>query len=95
MPDFLHRGKVYYNPVEFTMDQLGGNWKMPILWRLKDKVYRYSELKRAIAHISDKVLTTQLKELARDGFIHREGYPVLPPKTEYSITDKGKKPFQL
>lgn len=90
MPDFIYDGKVYYNPVEFAMDRLGGTWKMPILWRLKDKVYRYSELKRSIPHISDKMLTTQLKELAKDGFIHREVYPVVPPKTEYSITEKGK-----
>lgn len=90
MPDFLYKGKAYYNPVEFAMDRLGGTWKMPILWRLKDRIYRYSELKRAIAHISDKMLTTQLRELEADGFIHREVYPVVPPKTEYSITEKGK-----
>ena len=72
------------------MDRVGGTWKMPILWRLKDKVYRYSELKRSIKHISDKMLTTQLRELEQDGFVHREVYPVVPPKTEYSITEKGK-----
>lgn len=90
MPDFLYDGKVYYNPVEFAMDRLGGTWKMPILWRLKDKTYRYSELKRAIPHISDRMLTLQLRELEKDGFIHREVYPVVPPKTEYSITEKGR-----
>ena len=72
------------------MDRLGGTWKMPILWRLKDKIYRYSELKKSIQHISDKMLTTQLRELESDGFIHRKVYPVVPPKVEYSITDKGK-----
>ena len=90
MPDFLYQGKVYYNPVEFAMDRLGGTWKMPILWRLQDQVYRYSELKRSITHISDKMLTTQLRELEADGFIHRKVYPVVPPKVEYSITEKGK-----
>jgi DNA-binding HxlR family transcriptional regulator len=95
MPDFLYNGKVYYNPVEFTMDRLGGTWKMPILWRLKDKVYRYSELKRAIPHISDKMLTTQLRDLERDGFLHREVYAVVPPKTEYSITEKGKRTIPI
>ena len=63
---------------------------MPILWRLKDKVYRFSELKRAIEHVSDKMLTSQLRELEEDGFVHREVYPVVPPKVEYSITEKGK-----
>lgn len=90
MPDFIYNNKVYYNPVEFAMDRLGGTWKMPILWRLKDAVYRYSELKKAIPHISDKMLTTQLRELEADGFIERKVYAVVPPKTEYSITEKGR-----
>jgi DNA-binding HxlR family transcriptional regulator len=90
MPDFVYNGKVYYNPVEFAMDRLGGTWKMPILWRLKDDIYRFGELKRSIAHISDKMLTTQLRELEKDGFIHRKVYPVVPPKVEYSITEKGR-----
>lgn len=90
MPDFIYNNKVYYNPVEFAMDRLGGTWKMPILWRLKDAVYRFSELKRAIPHISDKMLTTQLRELEADGFVERKVYAVVPPKTEYSITDKGR-----
>ena len=67
MPDFMYKGKVYYNPVELAMDQIGGTWKMPILWRLRDKVMRFSELRRAIYHISDKMLTTQLRELEEDG----------------------------
>jgi DNA-binding HxlR family transcriptional regulator len=90
MPDFIYKNKVYYNPVEFAMDRLGGTWKMPILWRLKDRVYRFSELKKAIPHISDKMLTTQLRELEADGFLARKVYAVVPPKTEYSITDKGR-----
>ena len=90
MPEFLHNNKLYYNPVEFAMDHLGGTWKMPILWRLKDRVMRYSELRRDIPHITDKMLTTQLRELERDGFIHREVYPVVPPKVEYSMTEHGR-----
>lgn len=90
MPEFIYNGKLYYNPVEFAMDRIGGTWKMPILWRLKDKVMRYSELKNDIPHITDKMLTTQLRDLEGEGFIHREVYPVVPPKVEYSITEKGK-----
>lgn len=63
---------------------------MPILWRLKDKVFRYSELKKDIPHITDKMLTTQLRELESEGFVHRKVYPVVPPKVEYSITERGK-----
>ncbi|MEZ4941749.1 MAG: helix-turn-helix domain-containing protein [Saprospiraceae bacterium] len=90
MPDFIYNGKVYYNPVEFALDRIGGTWKMPILWRLKDQVYRYGELKKAIAHISDKMLTSQLRELEADGLVHREVFAEVPPRTEYSITDKGR-----
>lgn len=73
------------------MDRIGGTWKMPILWRLKDKVMRYSELKNNIPHITHKMLTSQLRELEEEGFITRKVYPVVPPKVEYSITKRGKK----
>lgn len=95
MPEFLYDGKLYYNPVEFAMDRIGGTWKMPILWRLKDKVLRFSELRKDIPHITDKMLTTQLRELEKEGFIHREVYPVVPPKVEYSITDKGMRAIPI
>ena len=90
MPEFLYDNKLYYNPVEFAMDRIGGTWKMPILWRLKDRVMRFSELKKDIPHITDKMLTTQLRQLEAEGFIHRKVYPVVPPKVEYSITEKGE-----
>ncbi|MGE3801272.1 MAG: winged helix-turn-helix transcriptional regulator [Candidatus Kapaibacterium sp.] len=89
MPEFMYKDKLYYNPVEFAIDRIGGTWKMPILWRLKSQTMRYSQLKKDIPHITDKMLTTQLRELESEGFIHREVYPVVPPKVEYSITNKG------
>jgi DNA-binding HxlR family transcriptional regulator len=89
MPDFIYNQKLYYNPVEFAMDRIGGTWKMPILWRLKDRVMRYGELKKDIPHITHKMLTTQLRELEDEGFIFRKVYPVVPPKVEYSITERG------
>ncbi len=89
MPEFMYDGKLYYNPVEFALNKIGGTWKMPILWRLKDRVMRYGELKRSMPRISDKMLTTQLRELEEHGFITRKAYPVVPPKTEYTITQKG------
>lgn len=73
------------------MAKIGGTWKMPILWRLQDKVMRYSELKRSMPQISDKMLTTQLRQLEANGFIHRQVYAVVPPKVEYSITERGKR----
>lgn len=91
MPEFLFNSKLYYNPVEFAMDRIGGTWKMPILWRLKDRVMRYGELKKDIPHITHKMLTSQLRELEAEGFIERKVYAVVPPKVEYTITKRGKK----
>jgi DNA-binding HxlR family transcriptional regulator len=90
MPEFLYKNKLYYNPVEFAMDRIGGTWKMPILWRLKDRVMRYGELKKDIPHITHKMLTSQLRELEDEGFITRKVYPVVPPKVEYTITKRGE-----
>jgi len=90
MPEFLYNNKLYYNPVEFAMDRIGGTWKMPILWRLKDKVMRFGELRKNIPHITDKMLTSQLRQLEAEGFVHRKVYAVVPPKVEYSITEKGR-----
>jgi DNA-binding HxlR family transcriptional regulator len=95
MPDFIYKGKVYYNPVQLVMEQIGGTWKAPILWRLNKNILRYGELRKDIPHISDKMLTTQLRELEQDGYIYRKVYPVVPPKTEYSLTEKGLKMMQL
>jgi DNA-binding HxlR family transcriptional regulator len=95
MPDFIYKGKVYYNPVQLVMEQIGGTWKAPILWRLNKNILRYGELRKDIPHISDKMLTTQLRELEQDGYIYRKVYPVVPPKTEYSLTEKGHKMMQL
>lgn len=95
MPEFIYKNKLYYNPVEFAMDRIGGTWKMPILWRLKDRVMRYGELKKDIPHITDKMLTSQLKELEIEGFIERKVYPVVPPKVEYSLTAQGKRAIAI
>jgi DNA-binding HxlR family transcriptional regulator len=89
MPDFSYNNKIYYNPVEFAMDRIGGTWKIPILWRLKDKIMRYGELKKDIPHITHKMLTSQLRELEEEGFIKRKVFAVVPPKVEYSITKRG------
>ncbi len=95
MPDFSYNKKVYYNPVEFAMDRIGGTWKMPILWRLRNKVMRYGELKNDIPHITHKMLTSQLRELEEEGFIKRKVYAVVPPKVEYSITPRGKRSVKI
>jgi DNA-binding HxlR family transcriptional regulator len=91
MPEFLYNNKLYYTPVEFVMDRIGGTWKMPILWRLRDKTLRYSELKNSMPKVTHKMLTSSLRELEEDGFINRVVYPVIPPKVEYSLTPRGSR----
>lgn len=95
MPEFFYQSKLYYNPVEFAMDRIGGTWKMPILWRLDGRVMRYGELKKDIPRITHKMLTSQLRELEAEGFITRKVYPVVPPKVEYSLTRRGKKAIEI
>lgn len=95
MPEFLYKSKLYYNPVEFAMDRIGGTWKMPILWRLRDRVMRYGELKNDIPHITHKMLTSQLRQLEEEGFISRKVFAVVPPKVEYTLTARGKKAIAI
>ena len=89
MPEFFHDKRLYYTPLEFALSHLGGTWKMPILWRLQGKPMRFNALKKDIPHITDKMLTTELKTLVEKGLIFREVFAVVPPKVEYSLTDKG------
>lgn len=79
-----------YCPVYATLDVIGGKWKLPLLWYLRDGQMRYSQLQRAITGITPKMLAEQLRELERDGIVHRKVYPVVPPKVEYSLTSYGR-----
>ncbi len=76
-------------PVEATIQLIGGKYKAVILWHLMDNVLRYNELHKRIPKATDKMLAQQLRELEKDGLINRTVYPVVPPKTEYSLTDFG------
>lgn len=86
---FLH-GEEFNCPVEVTIDVVGGRWEMLILWNLRDEVRRFNELKRLIPGSTQKMLTSQLRELERDGIVARKVYPQVPPKVEYSLTDYGQ-----
>ncbi|NUO82771.1 helix-turn-helix transcriptional regulator [candidate division KSB1 bacterium] len=90
MPRFEFRGKSYNNPVELALEVVGGKWKMPILWRLHERKWRYGELKRNLTPVTHKILTQQLRELERDGLVSRHVHAVIPPKVEYAITKKGR-----
>ncbi|MGK9044340.1 transcriptional regulator [Staphylococcus succinus] len=75
----------------YTQDILSGKWKYIILWYLGEETKRYSEIKKFLMNISQGSLTKQLKELEEAGIILRKVYPEVPPKVEYSLTNKGKK----
>lgn len=77
-------------PVEATLDLIGGKYKALILWHLSDETLRYSQLSKAIPGATSKMLTQQLRELESQKLIHREVYPVIPPRVEYSLTELGK-----
>lgn len=90
MPKFVQHGKTYNNPVEYALGKIGGKWKMPILWRLREQKKRYGELKTSLDGITHKMLSTQLKELEKDQLLKRIVYEVIPPKVEYELTALGK-----
>ncbi|TCP20721.1 HxlR family transcriptional regulator [Scopulibacillus darangshiensis] len=76
---------------ELTLSIIGGKWKMLILWHLgKEGTKRFGELKSLIPKITQRMLVSQLRELEEDLIIHREVYPVVPPKVEYSLTKRGE-----
>ncbi len=77
-------------PVSATLHLIGGKYKALILWHCTGKTLRFSELRKLIPEATAKMLTQQLRELENDRLLHREVYPVVPPKVEYSLTDKGK-----
>lgn len=76
-------------PVEATLELIGGKYKALILWHLSEGTLRFSELKKLLSGATPKMLTQQLRELEASQLVHREVYPVIPPKVEYSLTDLG------
>ncbi|MGI6230244.1 MAG: winged helix-turn-helix transcriptional regulator [Tractidigestivibacter sp.] len=75
----------------YTLSLINGKYKMTILYTLMEfGVVRFNEMQRYIGGISYKTLSSTLKELQRDQLVHREEYPQVPPKVEYSLTERGK-----
>jgi len=77
-------------PVETTIRIIGGRWKVLVIHHLLEATHRFNELHRLLPGISHRTLTKQLRELEADGVIHRELYPEVPPKVEYSLTPLGR-----
>jgi len=80
----------YQCSMELTLSLIGGKWKALILWYLGDTTLRFSELRRALPQVTQKMLTQQLRELEDSGLVNRFIYTQIPPKVEYSLTDAGK-----
>ena len=76
-------------PVEITMGLIGDKWKVLIIRDLLTGTKRFGELKKSLTGITQKVLTNNLRQMEASGLINRKVYPVVPPKVEYSLTDKG------
>lgn len=72
-----------------AFEVIGGKWKALILWELHGQPRRFGELKRLLGDISEKMLIQQLREMEADGLVHREVFPEVPPRVEYSTTALG------
>lgn len=88
--DFIEEQSEMY-AIALTQNILSGRWKYFILWYLKDSTRRYSDIKEFLWGLSQGSLTKQLRELENDGVVKREVYASVPPKVEYSLTEKGSK----
>ena len=78
-------------PVTITLRKIGGRWKVLVLWQLLSGKKRYSELKKNIPNVSEKMLIETLKDLEDDNLVLRKVFPVVPPHVEYSLTTSAKK----
>lgn len=76
--------------VEATLQLIDGKWKGVILYHLFEGTLRFNEIRKRLPNITQRMLTTQLRELERDGFVLRTVYPEVPPKVEYSLTPRGR-----
>ena len=77
-------------PVEYTASLIANKWEIIILRELLTGTKRYNELTRSVVGISSKVLTENLRDLESDGIVNRVVYPEVPPRVEYSLTEKGE-----
>ena len=72
--------------ISLALEVIGGKWKGPIIWLVRSGTRRFGELRRLLPELTPRTLTTQLREMERDGLLTRVHYPTIPPKVEYTAT---------
>ncbi|WP_217205743.1 helix-turn-helix domain-containing protein [Streptomyces sp. AC550_RSS872] len=77
-------------PYRLVLEHVTSRWGVLVLIELLERPYRFSELRRTIGRVSEKMLTQTLQTLERDGLVHRDAKPVIPPRVDYSLTDLGR-----
>lgn len=77
-------------PHRLVLEHVTSRWGVLVPIRLQERPHRFSELRRAIGRVSEKMLTRTLQTLERDGLVHRDAKPVIPPRVDYSLTDLGR-----
>ncbi|WP_329571304.1 winged helix-turn-helix transcriptional regulator [Streptomyces sp. NBC_01361] len=77
-------------PYRLVLEHVTSRWGVLVLIALEERSYRFSELRREIGRVSEKMLTQTLQTLERDGMVHRDAKPVIPPRVDYSLTDLGR-----
>ncbi|MCH6163093.1 winged helix-turn-helix transcriptional regulator [Streptomyces marispadix] len=77
-------------PYRLVLEHVTSRWGVLVLIRLLERPYRFNELRRAIGRVSEKMLTQTLQTLERDGLVHRDAKPVIPPRVDYSLTELGR-----
>ncbi|MEU0966619.1 helix-turn-helix domain-containing protein [Streptomyces sp. NPDC005917] len=81
-------------PYRLVLEHVTSRWGVLVLIQLLDRPHRFSELRRAIGRVSEKMLTQTLQTLERDGLVHRDAKPVIPPRVDYSLTGLGREAAQ-
>src|ERR1051325_6431915 len=81
-------------PQRLVLEHVTSRWGVLVLLALEERSFRFSELRRAIGRVSEKMLTQTLQTLERDGLVHRDAKPVIPPRVDYSLTDLGREAAQ-
>ncbi|WP_314412772.1 winged helix-turn-helix transcriptional regulator [Streptomyces kroppenstedtii] len=77
-------------PYRLVLEHVTSRWGVLVLIELAESPHRFSELRRAVGRVSEKMLTQTLQTLERDGLVHRDAKPVIPPRVDYSLTDLGR-----